>query len=262
MTKKILITFDLEEFDLPLEYNLEISIDKQLEIGTNGLIILLEILKKHSIKATFFTTAFFAESRPQLIKKIVKDGHELASHLYYHSDYNIEHIASSKHKLEEISGKKIYGIRSPRLRPLSLEEIEKSGYIYSSSLNPTFIPGRYNNFKKPRTIFYNNNRNLFIVPFSVSPIIRFPLFWLSFKNLPLTIYSFLCNRTLKKDKYLHLYFHPWEFSDLEEFKIPNFIKKIHGQKMTKKFELFIKKIKNKGNFITIKEFLESNYNKK
>ncbi len=253
MNRKILLTFDLEEFDLPIEYNIEIAKEKQLEVTNEGLTVLLKILEKYSIIATFFTTAYYAENNPKIIKKIVNSGHELGSHLYYHSDYNPIHILTSKQKLEEISGVKIHGIRSPRLRPLSIENIKKAGYTYNSSLNPTFIPGRYNNFNKPRKIFKNNN--LFIIPFSVATIFRFPLFWLSFKNIPLRIYIFLCKRAIKKDGYLHLYFHPWEFANLKSFNIPMYIKKISEKKMTNKFELFLQTIQNRGNFTTINQFI-------
>lgn len=105
MENKILLTFDLEEFDLPLEYNFPIDVKKQLSISAEGLDKILTLLKNHNLKATFFTTAFYAENRPQQIHQIVADGHELASHLYYHSDYCIEHIAKSKQKLEEKIGR-------------------------------------------------------------------------------------------------------------------------------------------------------------
>lgn len=35
--KKILLTFDVEEFDLPLEYGQSIAIEQQLAIGKAGL---------------------------------------------------------------------------------------------------------------------------------------------------------------------------------------------------------------------------------
>jgi len=37
MTPTILISFDVEEFDMPLEYNFPISIESQMEIGKKGL---------------------------------------------------------------------------------------------------------------------------------------------------------------------------------------------------------------------------------
>ena len=257
MNNKLLLTFDLEEFDLPFEYNLKISKDEEIAIANEGLRTLLNILEKHAVKATFFTTAYYAENNPELIEQIVKSKHELASHLYFHSNYNPEHIYMSKQKLEEISGVKIFGIRSPRLKPLNLEKIKNAGYLYDSSINPTYIPGRYNNFNSPRKLFKKND--VFILPFSVSTIFRFPLFWLSFKNIPLKFYLFFCNKALKRDGYLHLYFHPWEFANLDKFKIPYYIKKISGNKMSIKFEMFLESIKTKGEYFTINQFITNHY---
>ena len=76
------------------------------------------------------------------------------------------------------------------------KEIFLAGYTYNSSINPTYLPGRYNNFDKPRT--YYKQDGVWQIPASVSPLIRFPLFWLSFHNLPLWIYKLLANWTYKK----------------------------------------------------------------
>ncbi len=256
MRKKILLTFDVEEFDLPEEYQLTIAKDKQLAISTQGLLDVLDVLRKHQVMATFFTTAFYAENNPQIIRQIAADGHEIASHLYYHSDYNPTHILASKQKLEEIIGQEIFGIRIPRLRKMDLKLIKDAGYLYDSSLNPTYLPGRYNHFFKAKTLFFDKNANISVLPFSVSPLIRFPLFWLSFKNIPFSWYFLLCKQALMADKYLHLYFHPWEFTDLSEFAIPAYIKKKSGQILLNQLEKLIMKLKDKGEFVTVVRFLK------
>jgi len=70
------------------------------------------------------------------------------------------------------------------LQPVDDAEIKKAGYENNSSMNPTYIPDRYNNLSKPRTAYYTNK--LLNLPISVTRLIRFPLFWLSFKNFPLS----------------------------------------------------------------------------
>ena len=255
MERVILLTFDLEEFDLPLEYNIEINQQTQLDISTKGLKNLLDVLKRNKVVATFFTTAYYAENNISLIQELISDGHEIASHFYYHSDYNPSHILQSKLKLEEITNQKVAGIRIPRLRKTDINLIKDAGYLYDSSLNPTFLPGRYNNFFKPRTLFTDSGTNLFILPFSVSPVIRVPLFWLTFKNISYQIFIFLCMQTIHKDSYLHLYFHPWEFTDLSDFKIPSYIKRKSGKKMIDRLDNFIKLMKGRGKFVTIVQYL-------
>ncbi|WP_396188026.1 polysaccharide deacetylase family protein [Flavobacterium sp.] len=259
----ILLSFDIEEFDMPLEYQREILFEDQISISRKGTIIILDLLKKYNIKATFFSTVVFAKEVPDLIKRIMDEGHELASHTYFHSDFKIEHLKESKEALEKLSGSKITGFRMPRMYPVDEIEIEKAGYLYNSSINPTFLPGRYNHFDKPRTYF--KIANVWQIPASVTPIFRFPLFWLSFHNLPLVIYKFLARWTYKKDNYLNIYFHPWEFTDLNQkkrFNFPNYVSKNTGDLMTNRLENFISwAIKNKYSFGTFNLFL-NNYNLK
>ena len=50
---KVLLSFDVEEFDMPFEYGKEISFAEQLEISVLGTQRILNILKKHQIVATF-----------------------------------------------------------------------------------------------------------------------------------------------------------------------------------------------------------------
>ncbi len=255
MSKDILLTFDIEEFDLPEEYNIPINKEEQLNVTTQGLKSLLILLDKYNIQATFFTTAYYAIKNPDLIK-LISNKHEIASHMYYHSNYETNHIIESKRKLEEITGKTIYGFRMPLLKKTDIKLIKDAGYLYDSSINPTYIPSRYNNMFTPRKLYNDSNNDLFVLPFSVSPLFRIPLFWLSFKNFNFLLYIFLCKQTIKKDNYLHLYFHPWEFADLSSFNIPKYIKRYSGANFIKRFDNLLNKLSKEGDFISIKSFLE------
>ena len=58
----ILLSFDIEEFDMPLEYNGEIPLDEQLAVSRKGLQNILRILNQNQVKATFFSTVIFAQN--------------------------------------------------------------------------------------------------------------------------------------------------------------------------------------------------------
>ncbi len=253
----VLLSFDIEEFDMPFEYGKEISFEDQINISIIGTNIILDLLQKHKVKATFFSTATFAINAPNQIKRIIEDGHEIASHTYFHSEFKNEDLLLSKQKLEEITKTEVIGLRMPRMYPVDNKEVLKAGYIYNSSINPTYLPGRYNHFDKPRTYYKQNN--VWQIPASVSPIIRFPLFWLSFHNLPLWLYKWLCKITLRKDKYLNIYFHPWEFTNLnqkDKFGFPNYVSKNSGEKMTERLDnLLIWMTTNKYKFGVFKDLI-------
>lgn len=255
----ILLSFDIEEFDMPLEYGKEINFQDQIDISISGTNHILDILDKHRVKATFFSTVVFAQNAPDIIKRIIKSGHELASHGYFHSAFEPEHLASSRNELQEISSQKITGFRMPRMKPVDENEVKKAGYLYNSSINPTWLPGRYNNLNRPRTKF--KEAGVWQIPASVTPIMRFPLFWLSFHNLPLTIYTWLAQKTYKKDGYLNIYFHPWEFTSLEDknrFGFPRYVSKNSGKKMIERMDQFIGALKLKNySFSTLSEFIQN-----
>ena len=240
---------------MPLEYKGVIPFEKQIEISQKGLEKILDILKDNNVKATFFSTVVFAENSKSLIRRLLDEGHELASHTWFHSEFEEKYLKQSREKLEEMFSTRVTGLRMPRMMWVSPKAVEEAGYSYNSSINPTFLPGRYNNLKVSRTYFKEGN--VIQIPASVSPNFRVPLFWLSFHNFPLVIYKKLSSDTLKKDNYLNIYFHPWEFAEIKDtaFKLPGFTTKKTGEEMASRFNEFIGWLKNKKyNFGTFQEF--------
>lgn len=256
--RNILLSFDIEEFDTPLEYGKTLDLETQFQYSKAGLVPLLYLLFKHQIQATFFTTAAIARRFPELIREMAGK-HEIASHGYYHSQFKNEDLAFSKIVLEDIIRKEIFGFRMARMMYVDDREIEKSGYLYNASLHPTFIPGRYNNFFKPRRPFLTGN--LVQIPASVTPILRFPVFWLSFKNFPLNIIKAATRQILNHDGFVNFYFHPWEFTDIsdkDKLGLPNYISRLSGNRMLNKLEQFILWAEaQNANFITYSSLAES-----
>lgn len=251
----VLLSFDIEEFDMPFEYKGEISFEKQLSVSQYGLNQILTILKKHGVKATFFSTVIFAENSRTLVKRLLEDGHELASHTWFHSKFETQHLKESKEQLETLFSTKVTGLRMPRMMPVDPKEVEKAGYLYNSSINPTMIPGRYNNLKVPRTFFWEGGVRQ--IPASVSPNFRIPLFWLSFHNFPLFFYKKMALDVLHRDKYLNIYFHPWEFADIKDpaYKLPGFTVRNTNTKMVERFDNFLGWLKEKQyTFGTFQDF--------
>ncbi|HNP53744.1 MAG TPA: polysaccharide deacetylase family protein, partial [Ferruginibacter sp.] len=175
MQPAILISFDVEEFDIPLEYQCEIAMDQQMAIGKHGLDVVLPVLEQHNVRGTMFTTAHFADQFPEAVQRMAKQ-HEIASHTYYHSSFENKDLLASRLRLEALSGQSVVGLRMPRMRFVEMSEVKKAGYRYDSSINPTWIPGRYNNLRLSRTVYFEEGVPR--LPASVSPNLRIPLFWL------------------------------------------------------------------------------------
>ena len=61
-----------------------LTFDCGYENGNTELI--LDALKKHNAPATFFVVGHFLETSPELIKRMVSDGHTVGNHTYHHKD--------------------------------------------------------------------------------------------------------------------------------------------------------------------------------
>jgi len=254
MTPKILLSFDVEEFDMPLEYNFNIAIEIQMEIGKKGLDNLMPILNDQNYNTTLFTTANFANHYPDIIKTL-SDKHEIASHTFFHSNYTTDHLLSSRLRLSEIIENPVKGLRMPRMRQVPMKDIQEAGYQYDASMHPTWLPGRYNNLNKPRILY--KEEGIIRVPASVSSNFRIPLFWLSFKNFPYALYLKLALQTLRKDGYLSLYFHPWEFTNITAFGLPKYTTKGSDNELLDKLYRLLNDLNKQAEFVTMGDFIQN-----
>ena len=202
MNKMILLSFDTEEFDVPREHGVDFTLEQGMAVSKVGTNRILDVLKQNGVRATFFCTGNFAEHAPEVMQRIMDEGHEVACHGVDHWQPKETDFARSKEILERVTGRTIYGYRQPRMFPVVESEIKRVGYRYNSSLNPAFIPGRYMHLTEPRTWFMKDG--VMQIPASVTPLIRFPLFWLALHNLPEGVYHWMVRRVLKKDGYFFI----------------------------------------------------------
>jgi peptidoglycan/xylan/chitin deacetylase (PgdA/CDA1 family) len=82
---------------------------------------ILNILAKHNAKATFFVTGLKAKLYPKIIKRELKEGHEVANHTYHHinnSHISAEKLSAEIAKTDEIL-KKIIGYKPDLFRPVA-----------------------------------------------------------------------------------------------------------------------------------------------
>jgi polysaccharide deacetylase family protein (PEP-CTERM system associated) len=109
---------------------------------------LLDILAEAGVSGTFFTLGWIAERHPELVRRIVAEGHELASHGSDH--YRVDRqspeefrddIRRSKALLEDIGGTAVAGYRAPTFS-VGIKSrwahaiLAEEGFRYSSSVYP------------------------------------------------------------------------------------------------------------------------------
>jgi polysaccharide deacetylase family protein (PEP-CTERM system associated) len=151
------LTFDIEEW-----YNANYdSVDLSFYSGENTKLEsnvdrLLEICDKFGIKSTCFVVGDIAKNKPNIVKNIHRQGHEIASHSFHHQlvyqmapEQFEDDLRISLDTLEQIIGEKIVGYRAPSwsvnrdnlswFYPI----LHQHGIVYSSSVFPgkTFLYG-------------------------------------------------------------------------------------------------------------------------
>jgi len=261
---KNILSIDLEDYycDLPLS-----SWDKFVSRVESNTQIILKMLEKYNVKATFFTLGYIAEKFPGLIEEVVSKGHEIASHGYSHTDIRKmnrenfeEDLSKSLAILQKISGERVLGFRAPffsiNKQNFWVFEILKKHLRYDSSIFPVRTP-LYGIPEAPRNIYrmssveplkIDDDSDFFEIP---PATIHFPLIGnlpiaggFHMRFLPYKLIKIGLTSLNKKGSSAMFYVHPRDF-DLQMPKIPDYAWHYYWgiRKAKKKFESLLKNFK-------------------
>ena len=205
-----------------------------------GLDKIIELLRKTNTFATFFVVGKLLEENPEILDKIIDNGHEIAFHTMNHDRIDsIEFKENFKDELQtfsDLTNKKSIGFRAPTfsLNQKSswfIDELEKMNYKYDSSIVPakTNLYGLPNAQKKPYRISSNYleqddpNGKIIEFPILITKFLskKIPAgggFYLRF--LPTKIIKNAIKDYQKKNIPGTFYIHSWELT-------PEFIPKIN-----------------------------------
>ncbi|MHB1200794.1 MAG: XrtA system polysaccharide deacetylase [Polaromonas sp.] len=185
---------------------------------------ILDMLAFRDTKATFFTLGWIAERYPQLVRQIVKEGHELASHGYGHeraSDQTEEAFFADIHLakivLEDLTGIEVNGYRAPSFsigagNLWAFDCLARAGYHYSSSIYPI----RHDHYGMPDSprFAYEVRPGLMEIPITTLRVFNRNLPSSGggyFRLLPYALSRWMLGRVNGHDREPGVfYFHPWE----------------------------------------------------
>ncbi|HVW64305.1 MAG TPA: XrtA system polysaccharide deacetylase [Nitrosospira sp.] len=187
---------------------------------------ILALLNEEGTKATFFTLGWIAERYPAMVRRIVTEGHELASHGWAHyrvtdqkPDEFREDISRSKALLEDIGGQAVLGYRAPsfsigRHNQWALTVLEEAGYRYSSSIYP-IQHDHYGMPDAPRFAYHPcSDKGLLELPITTMRLFRRNLPAGGggyFRLWPYPISRWFLQRLNRLERRSAIfYFHPWE----------------------------------------------------
>ena len=221
---------------------------KSFEI-VKGIDKIIEFLGKHETYATFFMVGEILENFPDILDKILDNGHEIGFHTMYHSRLDSENFQEKFSKelddFAKLTNNKSKGFRAPTFSlneksSWAIDTLEEHGYVYDSSIVPakTSLYGNPNAPRNPYKITsdYLDSDN------PKGKIIEFPLMVTKFLGKTVPVGGGFYLRTLpfsttkkalrtynEENKPGVFYIHSWELT-------PEYMPKI--------------KLSTKNNFIT------------
>jgi polysaccharide deacetylase family protein (PEP-CTERM system associated) len=223
MTVDVEDYFQVSAFESHIAKNQWDTLPHRVDRNTHRV---LDIFEKQGVKATFFTLGWVAERYPELVKRIVANGHELACHGYEHIRVTQQtpeqfraDITKTKKILEELGSCEVKGYRAAsysicKENLWALDILQEEGFKYSSSIYPVkhdlygipdaprfmYEPIKNSNFKEiPITTLRFGEKN---IPCGGGGFFRF---------YPYVFSKWAFNRVNNKENQAGLfYFHPWE----------------------------------------------------
>ena len=186
---------------------------------------LLELFDEYGTKATFFTLGWVAERLPHMVRRIVAEGHELASHGWEHvrvtqqtPEEFRQDVIRSKHTLEDLGGTPIKGYRAAsysigRDNLWAHDVLADTGHVYSSSI----VPVRHDLYGMPeasRFPFRVAGDRLLEIPISTVGVLGRNVNcggggW--FRLFPYGFSRWALRHINERERQRHIfYFHPWE----------------------------------------------------
>ncbi|HLR80859.1 MAG TPA: delta-lactam-biosynthetic de-N-acetylase [Bacillota bacterium] len=136
--KQILERYGAYFVDDSGEKNIYLTFDNGYEQGYTEDV--LDVLKKEKVPATFFVTGHYVKNEPELVKRMVDEGHIIGNHSYHHPDFTIITKEAMQTELEELEEavaevsdqKQLKYLRPPRglFSEKTLKWANELGYIH------------------------------------------------------------------------------------------------------------------------------------
>ena len=198
------------------------SFPRRVEANTEKV---LRLFADAGVSATFFVLGWVAERYPELIRTIVTEGHELASHGYAHipvyeqtSDAFRSDVRRTKKLLEDTGGERVRGYRAASFSIgantlWALDVLADEGYEYSSSIYPV-THDLYGMPSAPRFAFRPRQDRFLEVPMTTLSLFgrNFPCSGGGyFRLVPYSMSRRALRWVNERDRQACVfYFHPWE----------------------------------------------------
>ena len=279
---KNLLGIDFEDWFHPELIKKYLKDEKLEPKVVNGLDKILELLRKNETNATFFVVGELLEFEPEILDKILENGHEIGFHTMHHTrlnDFNSKDQFSDELKqFSKLTGNKSKGFRAPTFSldsstSWAVDSLVENNYTYDSSIVPakSSMYGHPNAQESPYRISSTSIEN----PDESGNMVEFPLLVTRFlgkkipasggfylRTLPLKVIKKAIRDYEKKEIPATFYIHSWELTPefmprIELSKKDNFITYHNINKTYEKMESLLKKFE----FTSFRNFIQTNKEK-
>ena len=274
-----ILGIDFEEWYHPELIKDHVKNDQKIPKIFKGIDIILDLLNKHNISATFFVVGEILQHDPELIDKIISNDHEIAFHTMHHDRIDSPNFSNKfddeLKEFQKLTNDKSKGFRAPTFSlneksSFIIKMLEKYNYIYDSSIMPakTSMYGNPNAEKKPYKItsenLENNSENgkLWEFPLMVTKLLgkQIPAaggFYL--RTLPLYMIKNAIKNYEKEHMPACFYVHSWELTPELMPRIPlsqknNFITYHNIEKTLPKLDQLLSNF----NFTSFQKYINKN----
>jgi polysaccharide deacetylase family protein (PEP-CTERM system associated) len=189
---------------------------------------LLEVLRRHRTRATFFVLGEVAAAHPGLMQTLIAEQHEVACHGDRHEDVNRQSpgefradIRRAKAQIEAAVGQPVIGYRAPnfsigRAQSWAYSILAEEGFSYDSSLYPIHHDryGQPDALRFPHEIWRNGSTSLMEFPIGTTRVLgtNLPVGGGGlFRLLPYALFRHGIRRVnAREGQPVMFYVHPWE----------------------------------------------------
>jgi polysaccharide deacetylase family protein (PEP-CTERM system associated) len=227
------LTIDVEDWHHPELARAHVPPGDTRSVVSEGVAVILERLRRHGVRATFFVLGDVAARFPDLVREIAAGGHELASHGMTHRPLWTLERESFRRELRECRAavraacgrEDLVGFRAPtfsldRSTSWALDVLREEGFRYDSSVFPMRVK-LYGVVGAPAGIYrpapadpasHDPAGTLVEFPVAVGTLgpARLPVgggFYL--RALPTWLLERMLDR-IAAERPFNLYLHPWE----------------------------------------------------
>jgi len=235
-----LLGIDFEDWFHPELIQRSLKSEKKDPRVINGIDKILDWLRRNEIFATFFVVGELLEFKPDLLDKIIGNGHEIGFHTMRHTRLSSPEYRKSFDeeikKFAELTSKKSKGFRAPTFSldhstAWAIDILAQNNYVYDSSIVPTKTSmyginrGEQRPYKISSEVIdrHDSNGKLIEFPLLIASIFgkKIPAaggFYL--RTLPMKLIKNSIERYEKLNMPAAFYIHSWELTPEFMPKIP------------------------------------------